>query len=306
MECKDGVATAQHDEKAEIVIAGSHGVKVAQGLLGEPGVWQATIEEAQAASAHEHALSVRQALIKYPYAVLWSLCISMSIIMEGYDTILIGSLYAYPSYARQFGEPDSTGTNQIPAKWQSAMGSGPQAGAIIGAVANGFIIQRFGYRPAFLIGLILMATFVFVSFFGMSVQLQAVGQILCGYVYFHSSYSATLILFRLYSPENEFKLLILVLQCSMGYFCDYRPCLCVRTLPALSPIIFDSLHQRVFCNRPAYRSRSSPNIPQSKRQLGLAHTICCSMDLAAFPPDCRNFYARESLVACSKWTLCPS
>lgn len=60
------------------------------------------------------------------------------------------------------------------------MGSGPQAGAIVGAMCNGFVIQKFGYRPAFMIGLLLMTAFVFVSFFGMSVQLQAVGQILCG------------------------------------------------------------------------------------------------------------------------------
>ena len=105
----------------------------------------------------------------------------MSIIMEGYDTILIGSLYAYPTYARKFGSLDtSTGTYQIPAKWQSAMGSGPQAGAIVGALCNGWLIQRYGYRPAFMVGVILMASFVFVSFFGMSVELQAVGQILCG------------------------------------------------------------------------------------------------------------------------------
>jgi SP family general alpha glucoside:H+ symporter-like MFS transporter len=171
---------SQHHEKTNITIESSLDAKLSQTLLGEPGVWQATVEEAQAANVHEHSLTVRQALKQYPYAVLWSLCISMSIIMEGYDTILIGSLYAYPTYAKQFGELGPTGTYQIAAKWQSAMGSGPQAGAIIGAIANGFIIQRFGYRPAFMVGLVLMIAFVFVSFFGMSVQLQAVGQILCG------------------------------------------------------------------------------------------------------------------------------
>jgi SP family general alpha glucoside:H+ symporter-like MFS transporter len=179
---KETIATSHHDEKADVTHESSRDEKFSQTLLGEPGVWQATLEEAQAANAHEHSLNIRQALRKYPYAVLWSLCISMSIIMEGYDTILIGSLYAYPTYAHQFGNLDSTGTYQIPAKWQSAMGSGPQAGAIIGALANGFIIQRFGYRIAFMFGLVLMTAFVFVSFFGMTVQLQAVGQILCGYV----------------------------------------------------------------------------------------------------------------------------
>ncbi|RSL85679.1 hypothetical protein CEP52_016062 [Fusarium oligoseptatum] len=137
-------------------------------------------DQAQAANEHEHSLTVRQALKGYPWAVAWSLTVSLSIIMEGYDTILIGSLYAYPTFARRFGSLDeSTGTYQIPTPWQSAMGSGPQAGAIIGALINGIIIQRFGYRPAFMLGVVLMTSFIFISFFGMSVQLQAVGQILC-------------------------------------------------------------------------------------------------------------------------------
>lgn len=180
MDDKESIAASQHAETVGVTNECTRDEKLSQTLIGEPGVWQATLEEAQAANAHEHSLNIRQALRKYPYAVLWCLAVSMSIIMEGYDTILIGSLYAYPSYAKQFGQPDSTGAYQIPAKWQSAMGSGPQAGAIIGAIANGFIIQRFGYRKAFLLGLVLMAAFVFVSFFGMSVELQAVGQILCG------------------------------------------------------------------------------------------------------------------------------
>ena len=151
------------------------------GVLGEAGVWEASLDEAQAANHHEHSLTVRQALRAYPWAVAWSLIISMSIIMEGYDTILIGSLYAYPTYAQKFGQFSTATHNwQIPAKWQSAMGSGPQAGAILGAMANGFLVPRFGYRPVFFGGLILMIAFVFVSFFGMSVGLQAAGQILCG------------------------------------------------------------------------------------------------------------------------------
>ncbi|PNP81436.1 hypothetical protein FNYG_05242 [Fusarium nygamai] len=124
-------------------------------MLGRAGSWEATLEEAQAANAYEHALTVRQALKSYPWAVAWSLVGSLSIIMEGYDTILIGSLYAYPTYARRFREyQNATKTYQIPTRWQSAIGSGPQAGAIIGAISDGFIIQRFGYRPAFLLGVV--------------------------------------------------------------------------------------------------------------------------------------------------------
>ncbi|OQE37776.1 hypothetical protein PENCOP_c009G03883 [Penicillium coprophilum] len=162
---------ARHDDSA----------KMSYDIIGRRGYWEATLEDAQAANAHEHSLGILAALKAYPLAVAWSLVISMSIIMEGYDTALIGSLYAYPGYARRFGSLDSlTEKYQIPAKWQSAMGSGPQAGAIIGALLNGYLVQRLGYRSAFALGVGLMAVFAFVSFFGMTVELQAVGQVLCG------------------------------------------------------------------------------------------------------------------------------
>jgi SP family general alpha glucoside:H+ symporter-like MFS transporter len=173
---------AEHDEKPKSSL--DHGSTQHTGeipFLGHKGSWEASLDDARAANAHEHSLTVRSALKAYPWAVAWSLVVSMSIIMEGYDTILIGSLYAYPSYARRFGALDaSTGTYQIPSRWQSAMGSGPQAGAIIGALANGYLIRRWGYKPAFTVGVVFMAAFVFVSFFGMSVELQTVGQVLCG------------------------------------------------------------------------------------------------------------------------------
>lgn len=178
----DNEGTTAHDEKLE------HNVPdetYNEQTLGEAGVWTATLAEAQAANAYEHAFTVREALRAYPWAVFWSFAVSMSIIMEGYDTILVGSLYAYPTFARQFGTfSPATNNYQIPTSWQSAMGSGPQAGAFIGAMANGFFIQRFGYKPAFMIGVVLMTSFIFISFFGMTIQLQAAGQILCGYVLF--------------------------------------------------------------------------------------------------------------------------
>ena len=179
MSNKDNSSPA-HDEKQEHDIPDeSYSLQT----LGEAGVWTATLAEAQAANAHEHSFTVREALRAYPWAVFWSFAVSMSIIMEGYDTILVGSLYAYPTFAQKFGTySPATKNYQIPAPWQSAMGSGPQAGAFIGAMANGVFIQRFGYKPAFMIGLVLMISFIFISFFGMTIQLQAAAQILCGYV----------------------------------------------------------------------------------------------------------------------------
>lgn len=50
------------------------------------------IDDAKAGNENEHALSIREALTQYRWAVMWSLMVSMSIIMEGYDTNLIGNV----------------------------------------------------------------------------------------------------------------------------------------------------------------------------------------------------------------------
>lgn len=88
MDVKESTLMTAHDEKFERDLQ--------QQTVGEEGGWQATLAEAQAANAHEHSLTVREALKAYPWAVFWSLVVSMSIIMEGYDTILIGVSCSVP------------------------------------------------------------------------------------------------------------------------------------------------------------------------------------------------------------------
>jgi len=51
-----------------------------------------TFNDARAANENEHELTIRQGLKAYPWAVMWALIISMSIVMEGYDTNLIGNV----------------------------------------------------------------------------------------------------------------------------------------------------------------------------------------------------------------------
>ena len=141
--------------------------------------WQMSVDEAHAANINEHTMTVRQALRSYPWAVIWSLTISMSIIMEGYDTNLIGNFYGYPSFQKQFGI-EHGGGYQVPQAWQSALGAGGNAGSIIGAFLNGYLVKHYGFRKVFMGALVLMGGFIFVSFFGKSVGTQVIGQVLCG------------------------------------------------------------------------------------------------------------------------------
>ncbi|PLB50651.1 putative transporter [Aspergillus steynii IBT 23096] len=141
--------------------------------------WQMSVDEAQAANINEHTMTVRQALRSYPWAVIWSLIISMSIIMEGYDTNLIGSFYGYPAFQKEFGIEHGDGY-QVPQAWQSALGVGGNAGCIVGAFLNGYLIKHYGFRKVFMGALVLMCGFIFVSFFGKSLGVQVAGQVLCG------------------------------------------------------------------------------------------------------------------------------
>jgi MFS transporter, SP family, general alpha glucoside:H+ symporter len=54
---------------------------------------------AQDYSAEEKDMSIMEALKIYKKAVLWSLVISTCVIMEGYDTNLMGNFFAYREYA---------------------------------------------------------------------------------------------------------------------------------------------------------------------------------------------------------------
>ena len=50
---------------------------------------------AQDVAISEKDMTIRQAIRTYPMAIFWSLVISTCVIMEGYDTNLLGNFYAY-------------------------------------------------------------------------------------------------------------------------------------------------------------------------------------------------------------------
>lgn len=54
-------------------------------------------DEARQASDEQHKAGFRSTFKTHKAAIFWSAIISLSIVMEGYDTILIGNFWAYPS-----------------------------------------------------------------------------------------------------------------------------------------------------------------------------------------------------------------
>jgi len=65
-------------------------------------------------------------------AIFWSCIISMSIVMEGYDTTLLGSFFGYPSFRQKYGTYiDAKNGYQLSSEWQTGLND-------IGAVGKYF------------------------------------------------------------------------------------------------------------------------------------------------------------------------
>ncbi|KAG8159711.1 hypothetical protein KVR01_010348 [Diaporthe batatas] len=134
--------------------------------------------QAQHAATEEKTMSLGQALKLYPKAIGWSVLLSSTLIMEGYDLALLGSLYASPQFNMKYGVwNDSTGEYAVPAPWQSALSNGARAGEVIGLLVNGIASDRFGYRKTMIASLMAMIACVFTIFFAPNIQILVLGEV---------------------------------------------------------------------------------------------------------------------------------
>lgn len=138
------------------------------------------LDEAKRATDAEHDMTVRQAFKHHKKAIFWSMVLSATIIMEGYDNILMSSFYAYPSFQKKYGVHVGDGKYELEGRWQVALGCASSVGTIFGVFANGYLIERFGHRRTIMGALVVMLAFIFIVFFAPSVEVLLVGQIMCG------------------------------------------------------------------------------------------------------------------------------
>lgn len=143
--------------------------------------WVGTSEDARAATNEEHNMTLVEAIKKYPKACAWSMVISLTIIMDGYDGALLGSLSAFPSFRSHFGVYiDEKSGYQIPANWQVALGVSSSIGNIVGIYIGAITTDRFGYRKSLLMWLTWLTGCIFISFFANSISTIFAGELLCG------------------------------------------------------------------------------------------------------------------------------
>lgn len=138
-------------------------------------------DEARLAADKETNMTLWAALKLYPKAVGWSVLLSTTLIMEGYDLALLGSLFASDQFNKKYGTRDpATGEYDISAAWQSGLSNGARAGEIIGLILAGWAADRYGYKMTTIGSLILMIAFIFVLFFAPDVGTLVAGEVLCG------------------------------------------------------------------------------------------------------------------------------
>ena len=138
------------------------------------------------AANQEKAMSVLEAVRSNPAAICWSLLISTCVIMEGFDTALLGNFWAYPAFQRKFGDyvgvTDTTKSGyQITAAWQTGLGQASGVGAFFGAILNGWLVPAYGPRKVLITSLGLLSAFLLITFSAPTKSVLLVGQFLCGF-----------------------------------------------------------------------------------------------------------------------------
>lgn len=138
------------------------------------------VQQAKDATEEEHRLGAMEALRDYYPSVIWAILMSGSIIMEGYDTILITSFFAYPSFQRKYGHEVSPGSYQLRGSDQSLLGCASSIGIIVSLLFNGYAVERWGHRKVVMTCLVFLAGFIFITVFARNVNMLIAGQVLNG------------------------------------------------------------------------------------------------------------------------------
>ncbi|KAH8771639.1 putative MFS transporter [Diaporthe sp. PMI_573] len=134
----------------------------------------------------EHETGFWQAVRQYPAATFWSAFFCIAVIMAGFDAQIITSFYALPAFQRKYGElveHNGVESYEIPAEWQTGLGMGNPIGQILGALASGWLMERWGRRLPLAVCCVYSIVFVFVQFFSTSIGMLCAGEILGGLAY---------------------------------------------------------------------------------------------------------------------------
>ncbi|BCS17388.1 uncharacterized protein APUU_10216S [Aspergillus puulaauensis] len=171
------VFTTQDGDKQGVAVPGSAHIELANSAIAQPP----PRADGKAGADNEHAMTLKDGAKAYPYAIAWSVVFSMAVVMEGYDIILVSSFLAQPAFQRRYGSyygPEQG--YQISGPWQAGLANSTSVGTIFGALANGWLSQRFGYRKTLLGSLAFCTGSIFITFFARNLAMLCAGCFLSG------------------------------------------------------------------------------------------------------------------------------
>ncbi|KAI9633555.1 general substrate transporter [Dioszegia hungarica] len=147
--------------------------------LADPHLSESDAHILRRAQDVEVSMTVRQAFRKYPGAIAWSAAMTLSIVMEGYDTGLISSFFAYPSFVEKYGVYYAEiNKKQIPAEWMLGLNNAISCGQLIGLVLNGWAMERFGHRRTMIFALVPLMGFIGLQFASPNLPILLLSEIL--------------------------------------------------------------------------------------------------------------------------------
>ncbi|KAH2872739.1 hypothetical protein KXV67_008017 [Aspergillus fumigatus] len=135
---------------------------------------------ARAATNAERKITFLDGCRLYPKAMAWSAVVSSTLIMEGFDTLLLFTFFSLPAFKRYYGVPSKNGDYEIPARWQFGLSTAIEVGEIAGLLLNGLLADRVGYRITISAAIVLLFFCILLPFFAVNLQMLLAGQILCG------------------------------------------------------------------------------------------------------------------------------
>lgn len=148
--------------------------------LSDPAIVE-LIHRAQDGDAADRLLTIGQALKKYKKAVFWAMLLSTSLIMEGYDLVIINSFYGQSQFSNRFGTYDpEKGKKVITAAWQSGLSNSSVVGQLAGLIINLWAQDHLGCRPTMMIFMTWLTGTIFIPVFAPSLPVLAFGEAMCG------------------------------------------------------------------------------------------------------------------------------
>ncbi|KUI57389.1 General alpha-glucoside permease [Cytospora mali] len=137
-------------------------------------------EEAAQATDAEHNMTLMQGIRTYKRAAMWSILISTTIIMEGYDTQLLANLWGYTAFRKKFGTYSGPENGyQISSSWQAGLNDISAVGNVVGALLNGWLTARYGHRVVLMASLAWLVAAIFMVFFAPNIVVLLIGEFLC-------------------------------------------------------------------------------------------------------------------------------